>query len=358
MPTSSFLDWGQLFRQVLDIQAATAFLYLPPDHPCKISYPTRLRAHGHGSQLYQHIVTSENPGPFYIIDAVIWDCLGRFIVHSATFVVPSRIPVSDVNDYRAEWLIDLSVYMVHRVSSPAASSKSVWATPTGLKVQPTDYQLGNRSNTDKLFDIEYFPENLETFGRDESQYDLGLFAVRHVDKKPETRESTFSSSASLEESELLKLLKPENFSWSDCDDIFESDRSSQLRKEQPEVVLKERSHPPQDASNQLVTITNDSSRKHKPKTIQAKKSSRKSRLPTPILSEVEEMPALPPIVEEEEEEEEELDVPDEQRQSSSDRRPLEDTQNENDLSLHPDNDMQVMESLREAARSENLSQRW
>ncbi|KKZ62722.1 hypothetical protein EMCG_02933 [[Emmonsia] crescens] len=122
------------------------------------------------------------------------------------------------------------------------------------------------TNVDELFDIVYFPPKADNYWEDQSQYDLGLFAVRHMDVvpasvsdrptassssvsepsdiEPSPREEGFvccedeagdSTVQSLERanhvkaaalSDILTLLKPETFNW--ADDV---EHSSEQEKE-------------------------------------------------------------------------------------------------------------------------------
>ncbi|PGH05525.1 hypothetical protein GX51_02863 [Blastomyces parvus] len=102
------------------------------------------------------------------------------------------------------------------------------------------------TDADELFDIEYFPPTADNYWEDQSQYDLGLFAVRHMDVFPAASSSSVSESSHREGSpsgwenfhkeefmgsvqspelannvgsaasnDIFCLLKRETFSWAD-----------------------------------------------------------------------------------------------------------------------------------------------
>nr|KMM65884.1 hypothetical protein CPAG_02225 [Coccidioides posadasii RMSCC 3488] len=224
MPTGSFLRWEQFILQVLENHVNSSPRYLPPGPFCSIDYPTRLRQCGRGSQLYHCAITPKNPGPAYTIEATLWDYSGRLMLCNATFVVPSRESTSSIYDFCAERLGD-SVYMVQRALQPSKSSLEM------PRVSSSDYGSKvkcSRSDVDILFDIEYFKKRTDDFGRDESQYDLGLFAVRPLDKNATAPHDAYPGNLT-EDAELSKLLKPEPFDWSDCDDeVFRTDNPGHI----------------------------------------------------------------------------------------------------------------------------------
>ncbi|PGH29808.1 hypothetical protein GX50_07447 [[Emmonsia] crescens] len=133
------------------------------------------------------------------------------------------------------------------------------------------------TNVDELFDIEYFPPKADNYWEDQSQYDLGLFAVRHMDVVPASvsdrptassssvsepsdieplpREEEFvcyedeaedSTVQSLERtnhvkaaalSDILSLLKPETFNWADDVEYFGEQEKEDLESASIVFVL-------------------------------------------------------------------------------------------------------------------------
>lgn len=360
METSSFLDWGSLFLKVLDTQAASPFNYASPDRVCVIDYPTKLRKHGRGSQLYPHIVTSEDTSPLYIIEAVVRDYSGKFEQHSATFIVPSRTPTPNTHAFCAEWLPDLSVYMVRQVPYQAGPSKSLGATPgAGLRALFTHLQTEakhNQVSVDDLFDIEYFPslEDTDTFQRDESQYDLGLFAVRHADKT-ELPESSMCLSSSSEESELAELLKPENFDWSECDaEVIQLENSSQLSKEQQQDACEHFQSPGNNLRSHVTDQSGITFRTRGSDIMKCRTPFQEIRSVSLGPSKTEAITTLPCIAEEPEEV---SDAPKEQLQASCGARPFEGMPEKDKLSLSH-NDQHARDFLENVALSEASWQEW
>ncbi|EEP75801.1 predicted protein [Uncinocarpus reesii 1704] len=182
------------------------------------------------------------------------DYSGRIVLCSATFVVPSRQPIPSVHTHYAEWLADPSIFIVRSISSALSA-----APPTVSRTPLFDHRPEvrcHRPNTDVLFGIEYLNDEAEDFHQDESQYDLGIFAVRHVDK--EIPADFYSKT--LEDPELTKLLKPENFDWSsydsDGDDESQFTDSGYSSRCEPSDS-DERAHEPPEITPQGAANTKD-----------------------------------------------------------------------------------------------------
>ncbi|WEW57696.1 hypothetical protein PRK78_003163 [Emydomyces testavorans] len=238
MPVGSFLDWTQFILQILESHATRLIQYLPPSHYCVVDYPTRLRQHGRGSQIYPYVVTTENPGPFFVIDAVLRDFSGQIRLCGATFVVPSREPIPSIHAFYAEWLTEASVYIVRLIPSVRVSENS-WTTPASLTARP--FRFGTEdgdSDVDNIFDVEYFWEEIGSLRRDESQYDLGFFAVCHIDKKPVTSGNNSPPRTTIDEPESMTLLKPTKFDWSNCsDEPFQSNHSFYIPRDETNMTM-------------------------------------------------------------------------------------------------------------------------
>ncbi|KLJ10292.1 hypothetical protein EMPG_14326 [Blastomyces silverae] len=71
-----------------------------------------------------------------------------------------------------------------------------------------DSDKNKPTDVDEVFDIEYLPPIADNYWEDQSQYELGLFAVRHMDVFPKTSSSSVSEPSD-------SLLKPETFNWAD-----------------------------------------------------------------------------------------------------------------------------------------------
>ncbi|KAL2373977.1 hypothetical protein RJ035_007520 [Blastomyces gilchristii] len=120
--------------------------------------------------------------------------------------------------------------------------------PFGLssKIQHFQNDSNKPTDVDELFDIEHLPPIVDNYCEDQSQYELGLFAVRRLDVFPEASASSVPGPSDIEGSprerknfrreklrgsvqsqertkyvgaatsdDILSLLKPETFNWVD-----------------------------------------------------------------------------------------------------------------------------------------------
>ncbi|KAL1959213.1 hypothetical protein VTO42DRAFT_2718 [Malbranchea cinnamomea] len=252
MATCCYWNWSKFALGVFKNRAVSALKYLPPGSHCTVEYPVKLRPNGRRSRTYWRVVTADNPGPFYIFHCILWDCFSRTELLSADFIVPSRDPGSDLDRFRAEWVAEESVFVVSFADLP-------FAEPYNKKTSQPLWQTRNveSSCADDLFEIEYLHRDPDPRWEDQSQYDLGLFAVRDgvpifndsirnalrmglasPDEQKLCEQAEFDEEAGLSfdlppkphftADGLEDLLKPEKFNW--CHELDEgtpSPRSSQ-----------------------------------------------------------------------------------------------------------------------------------
>ncbi|KAK2771727.1 hypothetical protein FQN53_004908 [Emmonsiellopsis sp. PD_33] len=224
--------WKRLASDIISSNATSSLQYLPPGYHCSVDYPSTITPNGTYGAIYSHDTLSGHTGPFFSFDATIWNAFGTRSLRSTAFITPSRRPVAPLNRYHAKWDTELNAYVVTLINTKPSSqslSKSVFESilspnlnGSSTRIKPND-QEKNRDNhpadnVEELFEIEYIPQAVNEYWEDQSQYELGLFAVRDLDTVPELVSgsvSTVSCPSIPEPTDIEELLRVENFVWAD-----------------------------------------------------------------------------------------------------------------------------------------------
>ncbi|PGH26928.1 hypothetical protein AJ80_01309 [Polytolypa hystricis UAMH7299] len=247
MPSISYWRWKFLAAELLESRAISAYQYLPPGHYCTVTYPAKVKKARKLYTVYSRASISRHEGPLYSITASIWDSFGETSLISATFIVPSRGPEPSLDGFRAEWVSDLGLYLV----VPTVADKAIEKGPSRYQSTPRrtmasiNKQSTDTTDIDALFDIEYPQAKVDNIWEGDSQFDLGLFAVRDIVAPSLTINANSDTSpepTGQEHINLLGLLKPDVFSWEDDfdeeSDISQSSQSTgrEERKSQSDVT--------------------------------------------------------------------------------------------------------------------------
>ena len=136
------------------------------------------------------------------------------------FVVPFQDPGQNLECYRAKFDEQLSLYVVSTLVLPPDAPK-VWAV-----LKPSHLGTPKSKYADE-YSEEPFPENLtyDPYWEDQSQYDLGLFAVRDPYLSDPTHnisvlQAQLQNGCEIDLKVLNDLLKPQSFNWADeLDDL-------------------------------------------------------------------------------------------------------------------------------------------
>ncbi|KAI2239273.1 hypothetical protein LOZ14_002643 [Ophidiomyces ophidiicola] len=181
--TGGHLRWEPLIHRTVQEDANRSNRHLPCNALSHISYPQRLSQQEHGARLYSAIVTSDTPGPFFLINAALQSPTELLCSSSATFIVPLRQPPRDASPFFARWLPDVAVFLVeHCFSVPVGVQRFEDGTKSA-RVQESSRGVG-------LAEVCQFNETLP----------------RHSDR---------SLQAALSEEEIAELLKLDQFDWGD-----------------------------------------------------------------------------------------------------------------------------------------------
>ncbi|KAK2806467.1 hypothetical protein FQN50_005885 [Emmonsiellopsis sp. PD_5] len=229
---ASLWPWKRLASDIISSHATSSLQYLPPGYHCSVDYPSKITPNGTYGAIYSKNTLPEHTGPFFSFDATIWNASGTLSLSSTTFITPSRRPAEPLDRYHSKWDTELNAYVVTLTNTTPFSqslSKSVFESilsPSSnyisTRIKPND-QEKNRDNhpagnVEELFEIEYIPQTVNEYWEDQSQYELGLFAVRDLDTVPELVSgsvSTVSCSPTPEPTDIEELLRVENFVWAD-----------------------------------------------------------------------------------------------------------------------------------------------
>jgi hypothetical protein len=178
-----YWNWARFAHQALEIQATASLKYLPPGTFCTVDYPVKLKSN---TRACSRLIAESAPNPLYIFGSIVRDAFGQATGTTANFIVPCRDPGPNIDRFRAEWENVLSVFIVRPLNSPGDYISPNISCGEGVSADSAQVQRSaldgkQLSNVDDLFDIEYYlPTQLDWNLEDQSQYDLGLFAVRHT----------------------------------------------------------------------------------------------------------------------------------------------------------------------------------
>lgn len=240
MTTCHYWNWAKFAFEILESHATQELKYLPPRPFCTVEYPVRLKNYGKWSDIYSRVAVDGAAGPFYVVDCKMWDSTGSTELLTTTFIVPRRDPGSNIDRFQATWDKDLATFIVRSTECPIRPSP----------IHPVDdlsrYGRECRQHGDDMFDIEYLSTNHGLYFEDQSQYDLGVFAVREtvpISEKPSkecaeglTPEPSSSKSGNAGEIDIEELLKPDSFDW--ADEVDCTDENEQCRPIDNKTLLK------------------------------------------------------------------------------------------------------------------------
>ncbi|KAF3483111.1 uncharacterized protein GIQ15_02435 [Arthroderma uncinatum] len=112
MPPKKYLNWQPFALGILETRALDTLQDLPPARHCTVGHPARLRESGVHAAAFFYLVTAADPGPWYVIDGVLWDTDSNSKLYEGTFIVPYRDPPSRRHRFCAEWNEGLGVFIV------------------------------------------------------------------------------------------------------------------------------------------------------------------------------------------------------------------------------------------------------
>ncbi|EFR00239.1 hypothetical protein MGYG_03242 [Nannizzia gypsea CBS 118893] len=133
MAPKKHINWQPFIQKVLEKWALESTPKLPEPRHCTLGHTSRLRESGPHAVAYFYLVTAAEPGPWYVIDSVLWDTEKKSKLREATFIVPCRDPPSARHPFVCEWDDALKVYVVRHLKE-AENIKSTKQQSTKNKV--------------------------------------------------------------------------------------------------------------------------------------------------------------------------------------------------------------------------------
>ena len=229
MMTSCYWNWTTFALEVIETQAMQELKYLPPRHFCTVEYPVKLKNNAKWGDVYSRVAEIDAAGTFYVLACKVWDSTGSLELLTTTFLVPCRDPGSNIDHFRADWDEAVSVFIVNSTEHSTEQGSAI-SIQEASKSGSEYYQDG-----EDMLDVDCLPVEHEAYLEDQSQYDLGLFAVREAapireesskeckdDVPPEPRPESGDGEIRTE-----GLLKPDTFML--ADDVAREHGSQSVR---------------------------------------------------------------------------------------------------------------------------------
>ncbi|KAK2877288.1 hypothetical protein FQN49_001266 [Arthroderma sp. PD_2] len=184
MPPKRCINWNPLIKRNLEIRAKGASQTpLPSARHCTVAYPARLRESGTYAAAYFYLVTPTDPGPWYVVDSVLWDTVKKSKLYEAAFMLPHRDPPTS-HKFHAEWNEGLGVFVVRPEEKKSAKEKpscprrmALMMSYDGSSDEPEEpwgpTTADEAHSVGDEFDIRCLPPLPDNYLEDASQYEPG-----------------------------------------------------------------------------------------------------------------------------------------------------------------------------------------
>ncbi|EEQ30834.1 conserved hypothetical protein [Microsporum canis CBS 113480] len=214
MAPKKHINWKPFTQKVLEKWATSSLPNVPSARHCTIGHPSRLRESGTHAVAFFYLVTAADPGPWYVIDSVLWDTEKNSKLCEATFIVPCRDPPSARHPFVCEWDEGLRVYVVRHYQEPVKELKNEPkakeskkdaeekgpAAPSiisydGASDEPETWSPGTANehySLDHALDIKCLPPLPDDYLDDGSLYEPGEAAALEKDGEMGSQPSTSS----------------------------------------------------------------------------------------------------------------------------------------------------------------------
>ncbi|KAM5454828.1 hypothetical protein MaudCBS49596_002125 [Microsporum audouinii] len=228
MAPKKHINWKPFTQNVLEKWATSSLPNVPSARHCTIGHPSRLRESGTHAVAFFYLVTAADPGPWYVIDSVLWDTEKNSKLCEATFIVPCRDPPSARHPFVCEWDEGLRVYVVRHYQEPVKELKKEPkakkepkkdaeekgpAAPSiisydGASDEPETWSPGTANehySLDHALDIKCLPPLPDDYLDDGSLYEPGEAAALEEDEEMGSQPSTSSYTSTDKQSNPLAV---------------------------------------------------------------------------------------------------------------------------------------------------------